>query len=101
MPRTQGSLARRADFLAAIPLDQPTTPWSTTFFRTCNLPGPVLRQSALTPPNPCKQSKGGAGSMTDVSRSAQVKLPIPFIDLQAQRRRIAGLIDDGMQRVLA
>ena len=28
-------------------------------------------------------------------------MPIPFIDLQAQRRRITRLIDEGMQRVLA
>jgi dTDP-4-amino-4,6-dideoxygalactose transaminase len=39
--------------------------------------------------------------MNDMSKRSQVKLPIPFIDLQAQRRRIGGLIDEGMQRVLA
>jgi dTDP-4-amino-4,6-dideoxygalactose transaminase len=39
--------------------------------------------------------------MNEMSSNVQVKLPIPFIDLQAQRRRIAGLVDEGMQRVLA
>lgn len=39
--------------------------------------------------------------MNDMSRTAAVKLPIPFIDLQAQRRRLARSIDEGMQRVLA
>jgi dTDP-4-amino-4,6-dideoxygalactose transaminase len=43
----------------------------------------------------------GADAMNDMSRTAAVKLPIPFIDLQAQRRRLARSIDEGMQRVLA
>ena len=39
--------------------------------------------------------------MNDMSKPAAVKMPIPFIDLQAQRRRLGRRIDDGMQRVLA
>jgi dTDP-4-amino-4,6-dideoxygalactose transaminase len=38
--------------------------------------------------------------MNDMSKPAAVKMPIPFIDLQAQRRRLGRRIDDGMQRVL-
>jgi dTDP-4-amino-4,6-dideoxygalactose transaminase len=39
--------------------------------------------------------------MNDMSKPAAVKMPIPFIDLQAQRRRLGRRIDDAMQRVLA
>ena len=39
--------------------------------------------------------------MNDMSKAAAVKMPIPFIDLQAQRRRLGRSIDEGMQRVLA
>ena len=39
--------------------------------------------------------------MNDMSKRASLRKPIPFIDLQAQRRRLGGVIDDGMQRVLA
>ena len=39
--------------------------------------------------------------MNDMSKPAAVKMPIPFIDLQAQRRRIGSRVDEGMQRVLA
>jgi dTDP-4-amino-4,6-dideoxygalactose transaminase len=39
--------------------------------------------------------------MNDMSKPAAVKMPIPFIDLQAQRRRLGRSVDDGMQRVLA
>lgn len=39
--------------------------------------------------------------MNDMSALSEVKLPIPFVDLQAQRQRIGDLIDEGMQRVLA
>jgi len=38
--------------------------------------------------------------MNDMSKMPAVKLPIPFIDLQAQRRRLGRRIDEGMQRVL-
>jgi dTDP-4-amino-4,6-dideoxygalactose transaminase len=43
----------------------------------------------------------GVDTMNDMSKPAAVKMPIPFIDLQAQRRRIGRLVDEGMQRVLA
>src|ERR1700751_5530767 len=43
----------------------------------------------------------GADEMNDMSKPAAVKTPIPFIDLQAQRRRIGARMDEGMQRVLA
>src|SRR5689334_1144228 len=43
----------------------------------------------------------GAVEMNDMSKPAAVKMPIPFIDLQAQRRRIGSQLDEGMQRVLA
>jgi dTDP-4-amino-4,6-dideoxygalactose transaminase len=39
--------------------------------------------------------------MNDMSKTIGVKLPIPFIDLQSQRRRLGGRIEEGMQRVLA
>jgi dTDP-4-amino-4,6-dideoxygalactose transaminase len=39
--------------------------------------------------------------MNDMSKMTAVKLPIPFIDLQAQRGRLGRSIDEGMQRVLA
>jgi dTDP-4-amino-4,6-dideoxygalactose transaminase len=39
--------------------------------------------------------------MNDMSKPAAVKMPIPFIDLQAQRRHIGPLLDEGMRRVLA
>ena len=39
--------------------------------------------------------------MNDMSKAPGVKTPIPFIDLQAQRRRLGRSIDEGMQRVLA
>jgi dTDP-4-amino-4,6-dideoxygalactose transaminase len=39
--------------------------------------------------------------MNDMSVLSEVKLPIPFVDLHAQRRRIGELIDEGIQRVLA
>jgi dTDP-4-amino-4,6-dideoxygalactose transaminase len=39
--------------------------------------------------------------MNDMSKGSELKLPIPFIDLQAQRRRLGSSIEDGMQRVLA
>jgi dTDP-4-amino-4,6-dideoxygalactose transaminase len=63
----------------------------------------VLREPCLkkSPKSQKTEINGGADSMNDMSSSAQVKLPIPFIDLQAQRRRISKLIDEGMQRVLA
>jgi dTDP-4-amino-4,6-dideoxygalactose transaminase len=47
------------------------------------------------------ESSPGAGLMDGLSKRSPVRLPIPFIDLQAQRRRIGGLVDEGMQRVLA
>jgi dTDP-4-amino-4,6-dideoxygalactose transaminase len=43
----------------------------------------------------------GADAMNDVPKAAAVKMPIPFIDLQAQRQRLGRSIDEGMQRVLA
>src|SRR5471032_1243898 len=43
----------------------------------------------------------GVDTMNDMSKPAAVKMPIPFIDLQAQRRRLGRLVDEGMQRVLA
>src|SRR5439155_373692 len=43
----------------------------------------------------------GADTMNDMSKRASLRKPIPFIDLQAQRRRLGPAIDDGMQRVLA
>ncbi len=39
--------------------------------------------------------------MNNMSTPAAVKIPIPFIDLQAQRRRLAGVLDERMGRVLA
>ncbi len=39
--------------------------------------------------------------MNDMSKAPGVKTPIPFIDLQAQRRRLSRSIEEGMQRVLA
>ena len=38
--------------------------------------------------------------MTDMSKPAAVKMPIPFIDLQAQRRRLGEAVEEGMKRVL-
>jgi dTDP-4-amino-4,6-dideoxygalactose transaminase len=39
--------------------------------------------------------------MNDMSKSAVVRNPIPFIDLQAQRRRLGDAVERGMQRVMA
>jgi dTDP-4-amino-4,6-dideoxygalactose transaminase len=38
--------------------------------------------------------------MTSLSKPAAVKIPIPFIDLQAQRRRLGDSVEEGMRRVL-
>jgi dTDP-4-amino-4,6-dideoxygalactose transaminase len=38
--------------------------------------------------------------MNSMSKPAAVKMPIPFIDLQAQRRRLGESVDQGMRRVL-
>ena len=39
--------------------------------------------------------------MNDMSKPAAVKMPIPFVDLQAQRRRLGDSVEEGMRRVLA
>ena len=38
--------------------------------------------------------------MNDMSKPAAVKMPIPFVDLQAQRRRLGDSVEEGMRRVL-
>jgi len=38
--------------------------------------------------------------MNDMSKPAAVKMPIPFVDLQAQRRRLGDWVEEGMRRVL-
>jgi dTDP-4-amino-4,6-dideoxygalactose transaminase len=39
--------------------------------------------------------------MNDMSKASGVKTPIPFVDLQAQRRRLGSSVEEGIQRVLA
>ena len=39
--------------------------------------------------------------MNDMSKPVAVKMPIPFVDLQAQRRRLGDSVEEGMRRVLA
>lgn len=41
-----------------------------------------------------------SGVMNDMSKPVAVKMPIPFIDLQAQRRRLGDSVEAGMRRVL-
>ena len=53
-----------------------------------------MRENLL---NPAK----GMGSMNDMSKAPAIHRPIPFIDLQAQRRRIGGAIEAAIERVLA
>jgi dTDP-4-amino-4,6-dideoxygalactose transaminase len=36
-----------------------------------------------------------------MSKPTSIKMPIPFIDLQAQRRRLGDSVEDGMRRVLS
>ena len=38
--------------------------------------------------------------MNSMSKPTAIKMPIPFIDLQAQRRRLGESVDQGMRRVL-
>jgi dTDP-4-amino-4,6-dideoxygalactose transaminase len=38
--------------------------------------------------------------MNSMSKPTAVKMPIPFIDLQAQRRRLGESVEQGMRRVL-
>jgi len=38
--------------------------------------------------------------MNDMSKPTAVKMPIPFVDLQAQRRRLGDSVEEGMRRVL-
>ena len=47
-----------------------------------------------------RRNAPGTGVMNSMSKPAAIKMPIPFIDLQAQRRRLGESVDQGMRRVL-
>jgi dTDP-4-amino-4,6-dideoxygalactose transaminase len=47
------------------------------------------------------ESGRGTGFMNDMAKAPVIARPIPFIDLQAQRRRLGRAIEEGMERVLA
>ncbi len=48
-----------------------------------------------------RESGWGTGPMNDMAKGSTAVKPIPFIDLQAQRRRLGKRIEEGMERVLA